>query len=153
MDYTVERNTQAIAFPFPGLWTKDKGRVIRTKYTTTFNDEEVVVHPNRIPDELPSDESVVRAAYGIMGYFAFQQWAAPWILVVPIEGVLIHTDDGIRKEEIKDALLSECGNKTGGTGDEPGPHPNVTDPKRDAGSRQQHLCEHGPKIPGGEARE
>lgn len=107
MEYTVEKDTMAIVFPATGLWTKDVARVHRTRFTNTFENHEVVVHPNRMPDKLPSDESVVRAAYGVAGYFGFQRPGEHLVLLVPIEDVWILTEKGFTKEELRHDSVQE----------------------------------------------
>jgi hypothetical protein len=136
MEYTVEKDTLAIVFPEQGLWTKDRARVHKTRFTNTFSESEVVIHPNRTPDELPSDESVVRAAYGVMGYFGFQRSGETMVLLVPCEDVWILTDKGFTKEEIKSE--SHCQNRNGDQ--RPGSAPGCSDPPgRGAGNGPGQL--------------
>jgi len=136
MEYTVEKDTLAIVFPAHGLWTKDRARVHKTRFTNTFSDSEVIIHPNRIPDELPSDESVVRAAYGVMGHFGFQRTGENMVLLVPCEDVWILTEKGFAKEEIK--REPHCQNRDGDQrlGSAPG---RGNPPGRGAGDRPDQL--------------
>jgi hypothetical protein len=75
MTYTIMPGTEIIVVPFDApwapqtLWKKTKARV-----STTFHEEEIIVHPDRIECEHRAKHAkIVGKAYAAMGYFGFRR--------------------------------------------------------------------------------
>lgn len=87
--YTVRSGILAIAAKAGELWTKDKVKIITSKFTTTFEEPDCLIHPNRLIDS-DTDEAKVQNAYAILGYFGFSK--GEWVLLVPMEDVWVENN-------------------------------------------------------------
>jgi hypothetical protein len=81
MGVPIKPGTPIIVVPSDAPWApQDKWIQTSAKVSTTFTEEEIIVHPNRIEchHEAPHAE-IVGKAYAAMGYFGFKR--GPFILL------------------------------------------------------------------------
>lgn len=99
--YYVPRQTMVIVISTDAPWLNPNFRVIKTKYDNTFEEDEVIIHPNSLNVKHNAKYAeTVGAAYACLGYFGFKR--DKHICLVMSEDVYIRTDAGMAKTELID---------------------------------------------------
>jgi hypothetical protein len=94
MTFTIIPGTPIIVVPLTAPWAPQTGWIkTQAKSTTTFTEEEMIIHPDRIECEHQARHAqIVGKAYAAMGYFGFKR--GNHILLTTAENVYVTDHKG-----------------------------------------------------------